>query len=97
MSYSENTIIVANNDDGHCYVFPFNKDTIRDLLKAVIEGNEYNTILDEPEEAQMLLDNNATMDEMAEFLDGEVTGRSNGAMIYFVELGDRIPSNILFG
>ena len=83
------TMIVINDEDGHCHVFVFNQENVRDLLKMVIKSNKSNTCLDDPEKAQSILDKDDIV-EMSEYLDQEITGRSRGGRVYFVPSGSQM-------
>lgn len=91
------TMIVINDEDGHCHVFPCNQETVRDLLKMAIAADEINTrFIDGPDEAQHLLNNNASMEEMVNYMEGEITGRSCGGFVHFVEVKENLPAQTLW-
>ena len=82
-------IIIINDSNGHGRAVKYDLINMRVLLATVIEANNVNTMMDDPEAGQDLLDNvQTTAKQIEEFMwDGNgPVDRSAGGMIYFVEL-----------
>lgn len=82
-------IIIINNSDGHGRAVKYDVANMRTLLATVIEANKSNTMMEDPEGGQALLDNAKTTAEEIESFMSDYNGpvdRSCGGMIYFVEL-----------
>lgn len=84
-------IIIINDSNGHGRAVKYDLVNMRVLLATVIEANECNTMMEDPEGGQALLENvNTTAEEIELFMrdyNGPVD-RSCGGMIHFVELED---------
>ena len=82
-------IIIVNDSNGHGRAIKYDLFNMRVLLATVIEANGVNTMMEDPEGGQALLDNVQTTAEEIESFMRDYNGpvdRSAGGMIHFVEL-----------
>lgn len=82
-------IIIINDCDGHGRAVKYDVINMRVLLAMVIEANDVNTMMEDPEGGLALLHNvDTTAEEIELFMrdDNGPVDRSRGGMIHFVEL-----------
>lgn len=90
-------VIVVLDNDGHVGVWPQTLSNMKKLLYAVLEGNDFNTILDDPDKGHKLIQKKGvTLQQIEDYLNQDgPTGRSRGNLINFVSLGkDKIEASL---
>lgn len=82
-------VIVVNDANGHGHAITYNTANMRKLLELVLEANDINTMMEDPDKGRaMLADDTVDAEAIESFMqayNGPV-GRSAGGMIHFVVL-----------